>query len=177
MRGWSHPSSPSTTSARPAPRACGVGPLAQLRWDTHFGCSPRMRGWSRDQGRGRWVSPLLPAHAGLVPGTVPTLGRLGPAPRACGVGPGGGPVTGLAAVCSPRMRGWSPDLALVDPDHDLLPAHAGLVPESGDTSMDLKPAPRACGVGPPVKGGLWGEADCSPRMRGWSRGAESRRAP
>ncbi len=129
MRGWSPRSLSNHEVLCPAPRACGVGPVDRPGPQAPARCSPRMRGWSPTRQREAAGRQLLPAHAGLVPGTpVPPSARR-PAPRACGVGPEGKGTQALDQVCSPRMRGWSRPRHGLRLQDELLPAHAGLVPD------------------------------------------------
>ncbi|CAN3979356.1 hypothetical protein KPATCC21470_1980 [Kitasatospora purpeofusca] len=114
-------------------------------------CSPRMRGWSLSGVAVIKPEALLPAHAGLVPATSRPPTRTGPAPRACGVGPPYLPTALPVDDCSPRMRGWSPAVALVRGADFLLPAHAGLVPSPSSSRRSRRTAPRACGVGPSAR--------------------------
>jgi len=157
------------TGTRPAPRACGVGPVGTAPEEHHLGCSPRMRGWSLVRACARVDGPLLPAHAGLVPAGRRLRSAAPSAPRACGVGPAFSARASREQDCSPRMRGWSHDRRRHRAHRDLLPAHAGLVPRLDSERVPERPAPRAWGVGPAGVGGAAGDVICSPRMRGWSR--------
>ncbi len=137
------------TTPGPAPRACGVGPSRRTGKVMASTCSPRMRGWSREDREAADGGHLLPAHAGLVRSTAREGGPMMTAPRACGVGPGAGTSMGDVSVCSPRMRGWSHDRGVQD--------------------VDVGAAPRACGVGPAPAEVSEAPVICFPRMRGWPR--------
>jgi hypothetical protein len=58
------------TGARPrsAPRARGDGPAISSGWSVGRPCSPRTRGWPPAAANPRPGAPLLPAHAGMIPG-------------------------------------------------------------------------------------------------------------
>src|SRR5690606_348680 len=75
------------SNAQRRPRACGDGPEINHGEIGEDGSAPRMRGWSQCMSWGQRVSPVGPAHAGmvllLVTGSVAYAGR----PRACGDGP------------------------------------------------------------------------------------------
>ncbi len=132
-----------------APRARGDGPAWSGLWGSEFRCSPRTRGWSRQQTHGAARALVLPAHAGMVQGE----------PYQAQVDTG----------CSPRTRGWSLGVRIVGEFVDVLPAHAGMVPCQPSPAPSDPGAPRARGDGPlsaiarPLRSG------CSPRTRGWSR--------
>ncbi len=117
-----------------------------------FRCSPRTRGWTRLCPVWTRVNGLLPAHAGLDPAGA--AGRPCPrtAPRARGVGPRTSTLRPDWSDCSPRTRGWTPDVHLLGQGPDLLPAHAGLDPPR--RSHPPHPTPD------------------SPRTRGWTQATE-----
>mgnify|MGYP000506299289 CR=1 FL=1 len=111
-------------------------------------CSPRTRGWSRGRATGTSCASVLPAHAGMVPSSPSESARLGGAPRARGDGPATSPSQLVVVECSPRTRGWSlPDQHRAF-HHDVLPAHAGMVPWIHTGRSRSNCAPRARGDGP-----------------------------
>ena len=154
--------------ARGAPRVRGGGPatVAQLRqwWE----CSPRARGWSRDQGHLQAVDRVLPACAGVVPCPRGRRTCCPGAPRVRGGGPGRDGLLADALECSPRARGWS----LVDHGHVevvlVLPACAGVVPRRRSQAGLVLRAPRVRGGGPVSSPMSQPCSSCSPRARGWS---------
>ena len=159
-----------------APRARGDGP-DWVWWGVRRSrCSPRTRGWSPGPGDAGLAGSVLPAHAGMVPEVigVPRLSRS--APRARGDGPGGENLAALAAACSPRTRGWSPNTRSAHPNPPVLPAHAGMVPRLPAGDLRQVCAPRARGDGPNQNKPKGGTAWCSPRTRGWSPDGAERRA-
>jgi len=182
------------TSGRPsvpAPRARGDGPGGQDLQHGDLPCSPRTRGWSPAAPEGQGQRALLPAHAGMVPGRR-ACGRPGAAaPRARGDGPRCGNPLAIWRSCSPRTRGWSPDMRMALYKRALLPAHAGMVPDgrpdrhgrgaaprargdgpSGRSTRGVPlTAPRARGDGPAALRMHVHNARCSPRTRGWSPGS------
>ncbi len=91
---------------------------------------------------------MVPAHAGVVPGTCLRRRRRRGGPRARGGGPTSiGPPAAVQRV---------------------VPAHAGVVPCSGSTALPWSGGPRARGGGPDEVRRLLGLGGWSPRTRGWS---------
>jgi hypothetical protein len=166
-----------------APRARGDGPGSNSARSSGARCSPRTRGWSLGSGEPQHPEGVLPAHAGMVPGTPRSRPRCAGAPRARGDGPlllKGGHHVG---ECSPRTRGWSRPVRRGPADRWVLPAHAGMVPRTRQRSAwwraPIPPpwrtsAPRARGDGPRRGGHGASTSRCSPRMRGWSSGIDLR---
>ncbi len=112
---------------------------------------------------------MLPAHAGMVPGSRSAPASPSCAPRARGDGPlrlGMGP---RSLACSPRTRGWSRPVEGDSVGPLVLPAHAGMVPSCVNSRRSAGSAPRARGDGPGRVWASWARSGCSPRTRGWSR--------
>ncbi len=131
-------------------------------------CSPRLRGWSHDAQADEPGVVVLPAPAGMVPGSWRAAARSRRAPRACGDGPAIGRTVITRPACSPRLRGWSMSWSPVSSSRQVLPAPAGMVPRRPRWSPVRAGAPRACGDGP-YRGSVGSvHAMCSPRLRGWS---------
>ncbi len=157
------------------PRARGGGPPSSNSATSACSWSPRTRGWSRGMRTFIPTGGVVPAHAGVVPG--PRTGRAGASggPRARGGGPfwhaSGMPKEGW----SPRTRGWSRALVGRQPEHEVVPAHAGVVPSCSGARGSGCRGPRARGGGPAVFAFVLGVALWSPRTRGWSRGVRGRR--
>ena len=129
-----------------APRTRGDGPHAGGGDLDVLNCSPHAREWSPARGPARHRRDLLPARAGMVPGS-----------------------SGAWLHCSPHARGWSHDGGLPLLLGELLPARAGMVPPVACCPATSKPAPRTRGDGP-VSGSMPADsAICSPHARGWSR--------
>ncbi len=154
--------------AAAAPRARGDGPRRGDRDRTGLTCSPRTRGWSRHRRHHRRPARLLPAHAGMVPAPSAPRPPRRAAPRARGDGPTLGGALALLRDCSPRTRGWSHADHRLQVGVDLLPAHAGMVPQLQKPLGAAGAAPRARGDGPPGLYGPLALSACSPRTRGWS---------
>ncbi len=154
-----------------APRARGDGPTTSAVPIATATCSPRTRGWTRagwqaqqstpaaprargDGPAGKYVgisgNPLLPAHAGMDPEGRAWLARLAAAPRARGDGPVLQFTETVAAICSPRTRGWTHIEAPRGGTAPLLPAHAGMDPSQSRGQQRRPAAPRARGDGPKV---------------------------
>src|SRR5437773_2272731 len=90
-------------------------------------CSPRTRGWSVQDAAGAQEATVFPAHAGMVPPTVPRLTPTRSVPRARGDGPPRKHHAGSNELCSPRTRGWSRGVQIHVVGEDVFPAHAGMV--------------------------------------------------
>lgn len=98
-------------------------------------------GLLRDKNAGQ--SEVLPAGAGMVPPCAAAPGRRVSAPRTCGDGPLMPIHPGWDGKCSPCKRGW-PHLDLVHFDlEEVLPAQAGMAPQS-DRHAKRGPAPCTC---------------------------------
>ena len=154
--------------ARPAPRTRGDGPVLGGAGGVLAGCSPHPRGWS-DAGRlGIGYLVLLPAPAGMVPRFSACSAAVRPAPRTRGDGPVA--IRELLSLtdCSPHPRGWSQDDRRAGVRRTLLPAPAGMVPNSGSTPPISATAPRTRGDGPAGALPPASAPGCSPHPRGWS---------
>ncbi len=182
---------PSRTGNRAAgrPRARWAGPVKIDVADSGAKSSPRTRGWSVVAAVRGGAAHVVPAHAGLVPGSRRPAGRYRCLPRARGAGPRSPVRMSVSDGSSPRTRGWSH--AAVRRRHvtAVVPAHAGLVPRRRRPRRSGCRRPRPRGAGPctlrwpsvstmssrareagPDQADL-GTADAasSPRTRGWSR--------
>ena len=102
---------PSATSRSSAPtrlpRARGDGPRGLLVERTYAVASPRSRGWTRQQRRGRLADAGFPALAGMDPCRRRSPRRAPGLPRARGDGPGGEMAVLALSMASPRSRGWT----------------------------------------------------------------------
>src|SRR5690606_23899036 len=78
---------PLSTWCTSRPRACGDGPEINHGEIGEDGSAPRMRGWSQCMSWGQRVSPVGPAHAGMVRPPTATTTSTASRPRACGDGP------------------------------------------------------------------------------------------
>ena len=168
-RGWSPPTCGPANTSQAAPRARGDGPRRRSGRRRAGYCSPRTRGWSHDE---RWHEKrggLLPAHAGMVLSVSVSSGWTRSAPRARGDGPRTMTLRSVTGRCSPRTRGWSPAQQRAGRLADLLPAHAGMVPDPVRAATQPTPAPRARGDGPGSYALRVATFSCSPRTRGWSQ--------
>ncbi len=131
-----------------APRTRGDGPSACSTAGWRAPCSPHARGWSPLRQRQAPERALLPARAGMVPAPARLPGGGLPAPRTRGDGPPYGNGKHPSELCSPHARGWSRSGVRLGRYGDLLPARAGMVPDSTA-----------------ARPGFW---TCSPHARGWS---------
>ena len=115
---------------------------------------------------------MLPAHAGMVPAADRHVSIHVGAPRARGDGPASRACRAYSHACSPRTRGWSPQLARELHQPPVLPAHAGMVPVIRPCTCCACCAPRARGDGPIKKhakpGAIvffdWGGTDEIPKI-------------
>ena len=156
-------------SRKRGPRACGDVPHAYLNEATCDVWSPRMRGCSPSGQIPHQRDAVVPAHAGMFPTSLTSIGDCSGGPRACGDVPskdGGRP--GLV-VWSPRMRGCSRHRAGHGGLRTVVPAHAGMFPAPADARSPSTCGPRACGDVPLRSGCTGAEEWWSPRMRGCSR--------
>ena len=110
------------------PRARGDGPGFGFGMFALTGSPPRARGWSRLAERGADRVHVSPARAGMVPAPRSTAPRSTSLPRARGDGPGTSSVTVSASTSPPRARGWSRGHGHAEPQRDVSPARAGMVP-------------------------------------------------
>ena len=151
-----------------SPRAGGGGPRSRSLFGASRAFSPRRRGWSGDDGRGRGGSGVLPAQAGVVPRRGRRRGGGRGSPRAGG----GGPQTGLppeqVKQFSPRRRGWSGGVAEPYGAVLVLPAQAGVVRRDASSGCAGPRSPRAGGGGPLARMTEEDRKAFSPRRRGWS---------
>ncbi len=162
---------PGTTAGRPsprAPRARGDGPRDRRPTGGTPRCSPRPRGWSREDLDVNVRLPVLPAPAGMVPLQQRRRRDEEGAPRARGDGPGARGYPEQCRQCSPRPRGWSRARHALAPAGGVLPAPTGMVPPRRRPACPLTGAPRARGDGPLRTSTLKDRGKCSPRPRGWS---------
>ena len=117
-----------TSTGGRRPRARGGGPRREAERCADLGSSPRPRGWSHPGGPARPVQGVVPAPAGVVPGSAAGPRPPSCRPRARGGGPGVNVTPLHPPVSSPRPRGWSPlDLA-AEVVGLVVPAPAGVVP-------------------------------------------------
>ncbi len=130
------------------PRTCGGGPAGTVAGTAMYGWSPHMRGWSLWESVVVEVDVVVPAHAGVVPGSArpgcPSRRGL----RTCGGGPRAVRSARLVTVRSPHMRGWPPRPDRQGPPGRVVPAHAGVAPRPDGPGTRGGGGPRACGGGP-----------------------------
>ncbi len=159
---------PAGPPSRSGPRARGGGPGSGLLARHLVGWSPRTRGWSHLLAAVCQRRAVVPAHAGVVPGsgTRPAGCRSGP--RARGGGPQPPGTSRAAGRWSPRTRGWSREPLETRTTGGVVPAHAGVVPRSGGRCTPGLGGPRARGGGPLLEVDDHQGVRWSPRTRGWS---------
>lgn len=138
-RGWSSALAPHPQDRRSAPRTRGDGSSSPVR----LHAAPAPQGWSRARQHDVHRPGLLPAPAGMVPARPWT--RPGGPPALCnrGDGPGPGPCGCDHERCSPHPQGWSTGPPARARIADLLPAPAGMVPDSVSWPGVTSAAPRA----------------------------------
>ncbi len=165
VRGWSRC---CRTWCR-APRSRGDGPASAVAFTARFTCSPLARGWSRCLLLRDPRQSVLPARAGMVPGSTHWLAALPRAPRSRGDGPVSVNTGGGGSKCSPLARGWSQRDREPVPLERVLPARAGMVPSVPAARRPSHRAPRSRGDGPGLCSPHSCRQWCSPLARGWSR--------
>ncbi len=151
------------------PALAGMVPSRMTSSGRSWTCSPRSRGWSPPARPPRRRGDVLPALAGMVPTTRGSCAGPRRAPRARGDGPPIDWDKPIEPLCSPRSRGWSRDLRPRGGAGTVLPALAGMVPPSAESSTERSRAPRARGDGPQPAPSHPHDTMCSPRSRGWSQ--------
>ncbi len=123
---------PSTTGCGcgswPAPRARGDVPRTNIATFLRTPCSPRPRGCSHQRPWRVLVTVLLPAPAGMFPTHITRSDLRISAPRARGDVPWASARRVICASCSPRPRGCSLALGVLELGPQLLPAPAGMFP-------------------------------------------------
>ncbi len=94
-------------------------------------------------------------------------------PRACGDGPCINRLAYRETTAPPRMRGWTLLAPLAVQFGVGSPAHAGMDPDRQICKSFSPRLPRACGDGPNEAGSIGIADEAPPRMRGWTKLAES----
>ncbi len=136
-----------------APRTRGDGPVSVTVSSENSDCSPHPRGWSPSVPAAGVGVGLLPAPAGMVPGSSGRVAVPAAAPRTRGDGPYLSTDSDTRAVCSPHPRGWSRQARIRQAEAALLPAPAGMVPRSRRSRSSGAAAPRTRGDGPYISPG------------------------
>ncbi len=117
------------------PRARGDGPRRAGAGDGHRQAPPRTRGWTGGRPAARGPAVGSPAHAGMDRVGRAASSADGRLPRARGDGPWISAGSAANAPTPPRTRGWTgaPEQPVVrDADS---PAHAGMDPKPGRTTI------------------------------------------
>ena len=148
LAGLVPPTQSRASTACRGPRTRGVGPAGPSSWSACVSWSPHSRGWSLP-GHARGTGPaVVPALAGLVPGSPPRRDPRGCGPRTRGVGPSTASTTSRYLRWSPHSRGWSRKTATLTGTIEVVPALAGLVRRPSGPGAHLSRGPRTRGVGP-----------------------------
>ncbi len=150
------------------PRACGGLPRCPTRWAEWSGSSPRVRGSSLGWWHGRTVGDVVPARAGVFPGTSCTAPGTGGRPRACGGLPWWEVIAPAAWASSPRVRGSSERFGQALRAAGVVPARAGVFRWASGHGGPCTRRPRACGGLPRVRLAQAEIVKSSPRVRGSS---------
>ncbi len=127
-----------------------------------------MRGWSPGLLTGLDRGDVLPAYAGVVPGSRPAPAGKRRSPRLRGGGPFDMDDVLRGTRFSPPTRGWSADHAGGLEQQVVLPAYAGVVPTVSSSTSAAACSPRLCGGGPAEVRIGQVPAGFSPPTRGWS---------
>ncbi len=164
------------TCRRRAPRSGGGGPLIAPGALSTAGCSPLRRGWPLRCPAVRGGSRVLPAQAGVAPGTCRTSPNGSRAPCSGGGGPYVVRRDHDLGQCSPLRRGWPQGHARHQRARTVLPAQAGVAPGGRTAVPGRRCAPRSGGGGPVAATCRSDSAWCSPLRRGWPLGRRLRRS-
>ena len=128
------------------PRACGANGAGGQGQGRERGSSPRMRGKRVRPARERRAGRIIPAHAGQTRWGWPVVGAWSDHPRACGANLADGFRPVVDAGSSPRMRGKLIDVAAMDGEVRIIPAHAGQTGFGVGAIIFHPDHPRACGA-------------------------------
>ena len=154
---------------RPAhPRACGENGIAGVILAVAVGSSPRVRGKCQSRPPHPDAPGLIPARAGKIAPSAPTMRPGGAHPRACGENPS--PEDWRLAVegSSPRVRGKFAVGHVLANRAGLIPARAGKIARPCRWSSRPRAHPRACGENVVDDAPLTAAEGSSPRVRGKS---------
>ncbi len=141
-----------------------------------------MRGWSPGLLTGLDRGDVLPAYAGVVPGSRPAPAGKRRSPRLRGGGPFDMDDVLRGTRFSPPTRGWSADHAGGLEQQVVLPAYAGVVPTVSSSTSAAACSPRLRGGGPDDPHYADFNAYVLPAYAGvvrrtWCRTARPRRSP
>ena len=125
-----------------------------------------MRGSHLMQSSQRYMTGIIPAHAGLTAFRIERAEACRDHPRACGAHPEIHIVPRSWMGSSPRMRGSRFMLYNVIDFMGIIPAHAGLTTSSGRLKAPARDHPRACGAHSRTRNIAETTTGSSPRMRG-----------
>ena len=115
---------------------------------------------------------IIPAHAGLTPDSRRAWRAGRDHPRACGAHSTICPTARRKMGSSPRMRGSQRYISRRVDEEGIIPAHAGLTPDSRRAWRAGRDHPRACGAHMKMSAQQLVDKGSSPRMRGSQFGHE-----
>jgi len=118
---------PPLRSRRCRPRTRGGHPWSTLKELEKSESSPHTRGSSRLDYRRRYMSIVVPAHAGVIRVSSRRPGMASSRPRTRGGHPGGLTELALELRSSPHTRGSSGDRSRLQGAPRVVPAHAGVI--------------------------------------------------
>ena len=116
----------------------------------------------------RTIKFVLPAHAGVILKMNTKEIKEISITRTCGGDPIGLYPIGNVSVYYPHMRGWSLPIVISKVIQEVLPAHAGVIPDYIELSFSKGCITRTCGGDPYGIGATRGWCLYYPHMRGWS---------
>ena len=109
------------------PRECGGDPAQGLFFTYFLTLSPRMRGWSLSGKIVDRDDEVIPANAGVILDFWTVQCDLYCYPRECGGDPGNIAPRFYIKKLSPRMRGWSSEIKILEWINLVIPANAGVI--------------------------------------------------
>ena len=152
---------------RPAhPRACGENGIAGVILAVAVGSSPRVRGKCQSRPPHPDAPGLIPARAGKIAPSAPTMRPGGAHPRACGENPAQSRAPDPHPGSSPRVRGKSQASQERGAPAGLIPARAGKISSRSEPTCGPRAHPRACGENVANAETMSRAEGSSPRVRG-----------
>ncbi|KXS37978.1 MAG: hypothetical protein AWU55_1918 [Halomonadaceae bacterium T82-2] len=148
------------------PRACGDRHHLVLEAQLRCGLSPRLRGSGRGNPPSGSACRVIPAPAGIGRCAAQRPGRTTGYPRACGDRLPLAPVASFRCGLSPRLRGSDTPASIPLAPFRVIPAPAGIGPDSMTWAPHQAGYPRACGDRPPARFARLADCGLSPRLRG-----------
>ena len=149
-------------------RVCGGDPVPMAPPIPETKFFPRMRGWSLSINAQPLKVLILPAYAGVIPGSSQCWTIRNDSSRVCGGDPSEYRKKKSRVKFFPRMRGWSHSPLFFHLLLHILPAYAGVILVLSIISLKRIHSSRVCGGDPKKRTRTNKRRIFFPRMRGWS---------